>query len=133
MQNKTRVAIYCRVASQNDEMIEHQIMMLRIFARGQGYSNITIYSDNGYNGLNFDRPAFTQMENDIQAGLIGAIVIKDLSRIGRNFIEVTDWLERTRTMEVVVKSLYDEKMSIPFNDIRYALYKTYDDCLALQK
>jgi|GEM_PF-2713566 len=125
MSDKTRVAIYCRVACKDYYALEQQQTILRVFAQEQGYSDITEYFDNGYNGLNFDRPAFVQMERDIQAGLIDMVIIKDISRINRNFIDASSWLERTQRNGVAVKSLNDGDMSILLYDISNVVNEVY--------
>ena len=51
-------------------------------------------SDDGYSGVNFDRPAFQEMMEDIRAGKINCVVVKDLSRLGRNYIEAGNYIER---------------------------------------
>ncbi len=52
------------------------------------------YADDGYTGTNFERPGFTQMMEDIQSDKINCIIVKDLSRLGRNYIEMGKYLER---------------------------------------
>ena len=125
MSNKRRVAVYCRVACEDNDAIEKQQTMLRVFAQEQGYSEIAVYSDNGYSGLNFNRPALTQMESDKQAGLINVVIIKDLSRISRNTSDALDWLGRTRQSEVSVKSFNDDVTDTQFTDVRSISGKAY--------
>ena len=64
--NKIRVAIYCRVAREDDEIIKMQEETLRKFAEEHDYDNVSIYSDNGFSGLNFNRPAFILNSVDIR-------------------------------------------------------------------
>ena len=52
------------------------------------------YADDGYTGTNFERPGFTQMMEDIKSGKINCIIVKDLSRLGRNYIEMGKYLEQ---------------------------------------
>ena len=52
------------------------------------------YADDGYSGVNFDRPAFQEMMDDVKAGRINCIIVKDLSRFGRNYIETGKYLEQ---------------------------------------
>ena len=56
--------------------------------------HVAEYVDDGYSGTNFERPGFQKMMKDIQAGKINCIIVKDLSRFGRNYIEVGKYLER---------------------------------------
>lgn len=64
---------------------------------GKSHSNIEIvaeYDDDGYSGTNFDRPGFLRMMEDIKAKKIDCVIVKDLSRFGRNYIEVGKYIER---------------------------------------
>lgn len=56
---------------------------------------VKVYQDNGYTGTNFDRPAWDELLRDVKAGKINCIVVKDLSRLGRNYIEVGEFLEKS--------------------------------------
>jgi len=86
-------ACYCRL-SQDDAndgtsvSIITQKEMLRDYCVKSGYSIHDFYCDDGYTGTNFDRPAFQRMYEDAKSGLIDIIVVKDLSRFGRNQGEV---------------------------------------------
>ena len=62
--------------------------MLEEFARRNGLPNPTHFTDDGVSGTRFDRPGFLAMMEEVEAGRVEAIVIKDLSRLGRNYIEV---------------------------------------------
>ena len=53
-----------------------------------------IYKDSDYSGTNFDRPGFTQMMEDIKHGKINCVIVKDLSRLGRNYVETSNYIER---------------------------------------
>lgn len=70
-----------------------------------------IYSDDGYSGTNFDRPDFIRMMEDVYSGKINCIVVKDLSRFGRNYVEIGNYLEnvfvRYRVRFVAVNNNYD--------------------------
>ena len=61
MENEKLVAIYCRVACMNDDAIEYQESMLLDYANQHGYSVTKVYKDNGFSGLNFERPAFQEL------------------------------------------------------------------------
>ena len=125
MPNNMRVAIYCRVACADNDAIALQELMLQSFAHKQGYGNTGVYSDNGYSGLNFNRPAFMQMENDIQAGLIDMVFIKDRSRISRNTFDAYDWIVKTQSYGVSVKTLYEDEVVMPFIEIKSAFTKAF--------
>ena len=86
-----RAAIYCRLSKDDDQVgesvsIETQKMMLQDYCRERGFSIYEIYADDGYSGLNFDRPAFMRMLEDIDSGKVNLVVTKDLSRLGRDYI-----------------------------------------------
>ena len=93
----TRTAIYCRL-SKDDELqgesasIQHQRDMLANYCEEQGWQIVGIYADDGFTGLNQNRPDFQRMIKDCDAGLIDIVITKDLSRLGRNYLE-TGWLQ----------------------------------------
>ena len=86
-------ALYVRL-SKDDELqgdsysIQNQKHMLSTYARENGYTNIRFYTDDGYTGVNFNRPGFQQLLADVQDGKIGQVIVKDGSRFGRNYLEV---------------------------------------------
>ncbi len=65
-----------------------QIEILTKYAREHGITNYKIYKDDGYSGTNFNRPGFQDMLTDIEAGMVSMVVVKDMSRFGRNYLEV---------------------------------------------
>ena len=86
-------ALYPRL-SHEDELqgesnsISNQKRILETYAKQNGFSNLRWYTDDGYSGANFQRPGFQAMLADIEAGKVGTVIVKDLSRLGRNYIEV---------------------------------------------
>ena len=87
--NQKITALYCRISlddgSDNESMsISNQKLMLRDFAEKNGMFQYEYYVDDGYTGRNFNRPSFQRMIADIEAGKIGCVITKDLSRLGRN-------------------------------------------------
>ena len=83
--------VYARlsVEKNNEETIQTQIEMLHQYVREHGeYQLVDTYVDNGYTGTDFDRPGFIRMMEDVRTGKIQCIIVKDLSRFGRNFIEM---------------------------------------------
>lgn len=87
-------AIYCRVACADDCALASQRDYLIRFAGERGYGNITVYANNGYSGVNFDRPALARLETDIKAGKVQRVIVKDLSRITRDYPAADDWIDR---------------------------------------
>ena len=90
-QNKL-TALYERL-SRDDEnygdsvSIEHQKEYLRAYADRHGFTNCVDYTDDGWSGGTFDRPAWNQLIADIDAGKIGAVIVKDMSRLGRDHLK----------------------------------------------
>ena len=90
--SKLVTAIYCRLAKGCDDGIKSQELMVRKFAEENGHTNIKVYTDNGYGGHNYDRPAFSQLQADIEAGIVGTVLVENLSRITRNVLDIPDWV-----------------------------------------
>ena len=92
------VALYVRL-SRDDEnegdsnSIAHQIEILTKYAKDHGITHYKIYKDDGYSGTSFKRPGFQEMLADIEAGLVSMVVVKDMSRFGRNYLEVGMYTE----------------------------------------
>jgi len=93
-QSNKITAIYCRTAHHDPYgiSIENQKQVLHEYATEQGYTNLAIYVDEGFSGLTFDRPSFAKLEAEIKAGRVSAVIVKDISRIGRNSIEAMKWI-----------------------------------------
>ena len=87
------VALYVRL-SRDDEnegdsnSIAHQIEILTQYAKEHGITKYKIYKDDGYSGTNFNRPGFQEMLDDIEACMVSMVIVKDMSRFGRNYLEV---------------------------------------------
>lgn len=92
-------AIYARLSFENngladDESIETQVTLLKEFVSIHSeYELVETYIDNGFTGTNFDRPEFRRMISDATCGKISCIIVKDLSRFGRNYIETGMYIE----------------------------------------
>ena len=91
-------ALYCRL-SRDDELqgdsnsIVHQKKILEKYSREHGSSNFKFYVDDGITGTTFNRPGFQQMIADIEAGLVQRVIIKDRSRFGRDYLQVSMYTE----------------------------------------
>ena len=91
-------ALYCRL-SKDDELvgdsnsIVHQKEMLAKYAKEHGFTNTEFYVDDGYSGTNFNRPDFQRMMSDVEEGKIGTVIVKDMSRFGRDYIMVGYYTE----------------------------------------
>ena len=60
----------------------------KAYAKQNGFTNLRWYTDDGYSGANFQRPGFQSMLADIEAGKVGTVIVKDMSRLGRNYLQV---------------------------------------------
>ena len=91
-------ALYCRL-SQDDgregesNSISNQKEILSQYARANGFHNTMFFVDDGISGTTFDRPDFQRMQRMIENGEIGVVIVKDLSRFGRNYLDVGEYLE----------------------------------------
>ena len=85
-------ALYCRL-SRDDEYsgdsmsVQTQKAMLDRFARGQGFTNCQFFVDDGYSGTNYNRPDFQRLLALVEDGKVGIIIVKDLSRLGRDYLQ----------------------------------------------
>ena len=99
-------ALYPRL-SHEDELqgesnsISNQKRILETYAKQNGFTNLRWYTDDGYSGANFQRPGFQAMLADIEAGKVGTVIVKDMSRLGRNYLQVGMYTETlwTRTQK----------------------------------
>ena len=91
-------ALYERL-SRDDELtgdsnsIINQKKYLEGYAQQQGYGNVVHYTDDGYSGGNFDRPAWKRLAADIEAGKVAHVIVKDMSRIGRDYLQTGFYTE----------------------------------------
>ena len=97
-QTEKITALYCRL-SQDDgregesNSISNQKDILSAYAKKNGYLHPEFFVDDGISGTTFDRPDFKRMQEMAEAGKISTIIVKDLSRFGRNYLEVGEYLE----------------------------------------
>lgn len=91
--NDYRVGIYTRLSRDDERQgesvsIENQKLMLRRYCTQQGWTIASEYTDDGWSGTNFNRPGFQRLLADIQQKKVDLVLVKDLSRLGRDYIEV---------------------------------------------
>jgi len=80
---------------KDSDSIENQTYLLKQFVEERPFLQIySIYTDNGEKGTNFDRPEFNRLMDDVKAGRVNCIVVKDLSRFGRDYLETGNYLEK---------------------------------------
>ncbi|WP_423741049.1 DUF4368 domain-containing protein [Faecalibacterium sp. 7] len=134
MRNEKITPLYERL-SRDDELqgesnsISNQKQMLEDFARRNGLSNPTHFTDDGISGTRFDRPGFLAMMEEVEAGRVEAIVIKDMSRLGRDYLKVGQVMEilRQRGVRLIaindgVDSLKGDDDFTPFRNIMNEFY-----------
>ena len=91
-------ALYPRLSKDDDlqgesNSISNQKRILEAYAKQNGFTNLRWYTDDGYSGANFQRPGFQAMLADIEAGKVGTVIVKDMSRLGRNYLQVGFYTE----------------------------------------
>lgn len=95
-ENLIATGAYARLSVENetDDTLKTQITMLHSYIANHPELELTdTYIDNGYSGTNFDRPEFIRLMDDVRSGRISCIVVKDLSRFGRDYLETGYYLE----------------------------------------
>ena len=138
--NNLITALYCRLSVEDkkdkngrqrsnvDESnsISNQKMILQRYADDHGFYNCKFYIDDGYTGTNFDRPAFMQMEEDMKAGKIGVIIVKDQSRLGREHIKTNYLIEIAfHTYNVRFIAINDGYDSLNVKDMDFSGIRNY--------
>ena len=128
--NEKYTILYARLSqddgSQGDSnSIQNQRMMLEKYAKDNGFENVKFLYDDGYSGTNFQRPAFQEMLALVENGEVGTIIVKDMSRFGREYLMVGQYTElifpsygvRFIAMNDGVDSLYGDNEFTPFKNI----------------
>ncbi len=101
--NIYHVAIYIRLSKEDEDKkgmikdsnsVQNQKSFLENYIKELGYELVDIYIDDGFTGTNFERPAFKRMIQDIEKGRINMVITKDLSRLGRDYIETGEYVEK---------------------------------------
>lgn len=91
-------AVYARLSKEDERAgdsvsIESQVAMLTKYICDNGWEHTATYKDDGYSGTSFDRPAFLEMMSRVRKGEINLVVVKDLSRFGRDYLEVGQYID----------------------------------------
>ena len=86
-------ALYCRLSRDDGQegdsnSVANQKRMLSKYAKENGFSNTRYYVDDGYTGTNFRRPSFQKLLEDIEMGYVSTIIVKDMSRLRRDYMQV---------------------------------------------
>lgn len=125
-QSGYKTAVYVRLSREDErkiesDTVENQIAFLKDFvSKDETLSLTEIYVDRHVTGTKFDRPQFNQMIADIRSGKINCVVVKDLSRLGRNYLEAGDYIEKIfpffGVRFIAVTDNYDSLTSNPSED-----------------
>ena len=95
---KDRVGVYLRISKEDinsctdSQSIKNQKSLILDYIREKDFSVYDFYVDDGYSGANFDRPSFKRLIKDIENGKIDIVITKDISRLGRDFIETSHYI-----------------------------------------
>lgn len=98
-QQHYKAALYCRISVDDGNFggsvsIETQKILLEQYCKDHKITDYKFYCDDGCSGTNFDRPSFKKMLSDIDEGKINLVIVKDLSRFGRNYVEAGMYVQR---------------------------------------
>ena len=141
MQSKKKIesigitALYCRL-SRDDGMegdsnsVANQKKLLQKYAKENEFANTKFYVDDGYTGTNFNRPGFQQMIDDIELGYITTVIVKDMSRLGRDYLQVgyytDDYFPEKNVRFIAVNDCVDsadgDNELAPFRNVMNEMY-----------
>ena len=98
--NRKITALYCRLSQEDmrdgeSVSIENQKLILQKYANAHGILNCKFYDDDGYSGASFNRPAFKEMMIEVESGNVSAVIVKDQSRLGREYLQTGMLMEVT--------------------------------------
>ena len=113
--------LYERLSRDDDQQgesnsISNQKQLLEDYARRNGFPNPTHFTDDGISGTRFDRPGFTAMMEQVEAGRVDTIIIKDMSRLGRDYLKVGQIMEVLRVKGVRLIAINDNVDSLKGDD-----------------
>ena len=128
-------ALYCRLsrddgAEGDSNSIQNQKKLLQKYAKENGFTNTKFYVDDGYTGTNFNRPGFQKLLEDCDMGYVKTIIVKDMSRLGREYLQVgyyTDNYFPDRDIRFIaindsVDSADGENELAPFRNVMNEMY-----------
>lgn len=132
MKANRMTALYCRI-SREDEMtdvsssIETQKTFLKRYANQNKYDNIQFYIDDGHSGVNFERPGFIALKEDIERNQTGIVITKDLSRLGRDYLTTGYYIEHYFLMNNVRYIAIYDQVDTRLNENDFALFHNIID------
>ncbi len=97
-ENRILTAAYCRLSRPDEGSIENQETIIRNYIRAhkdEGFDYLQAYVDEGRTGTNFNRPGWKELMKDCESGLVKCIIVKDLSRLGRQYVDTGTLMEET--------------------------------------
>ena len=122
-------ALYERLSRDDDltgesNSITNQKKYLEDYARRNGFENIRHFTDDGFSGVNFNRPGFQSLIKEVEAGNVETLIVKDMSRLGRNYLQVGFYTETlwTRTQKADEKRAADNKLRLNTKHRKSARY-----------
>ena len=128
-------ALYCRLfrddgAEGDSNSVANQKRLLQRFAKENGLSHTRFYVDDGYTGTNFQRPGFQKLLEDVELGYVSTIMVKDMSRLGRDYLQVGYYTDsyfpdhniRFIAVNDMVDSNEGENALAPFRNVMNELY-----------
>ena len=132
---KSKITPLYERLSRDDELegesfsIQNQKAMLEEYARKNGFTRFRHFTDDGISGTRFDRPGFTAMMKEVEAGNVDTIIVKDMSRLGRDYLKVGQIMEilRQRGVRLIaindgVDSIRGDDDFLPFRNIMNEYY-----------
>ena len=114
------------------DSIYNQLALIKSYANSMGFEVNKEYIDDGYSGTNFDRPGFGELRNDIEKGLVSLVFTKDMSRLGRNFLEtayyISEYFPKYEVRYIAINDEYDsEKTDVDEQQIMVGLRSVIND------
>ena len=133
-----KICGYCRTAQVNLKDINLQIETLKSFAKENGFENVVIFADNGASGMNSDRKEFQKLLNLIKSDKVSTLIVKDISRLGRNYVDVGNLinviLPKHNVRLISVDGSIDSEKSIDeFLQLQKIISKLYEGNKSMQK
>lgn len=133
---ETQAAIYCRLSQDDGSLgesgsIQTQKAILTQYCQEHHMEIVDCYCDDGWSGTNFDRPAFQRMIGDIEAGRVNTVIVKDLSRFGREYAQMGLYIEHyfeekgvrfLSLAENIDSSQGQNNLVLPFTNVINSLY-----------
>uniref|UniRef100_UPI004026281A recombinase family protein n=1 Tax=Ruminococcus bicirculans (ex Wegman et al. 2014) TaxID=1160721 RepID=UPI004026281A len=120
-QQHYKAALYCRLSVDDGNFggsvsIETQKILLEQYCKDHKITDYKFYCDDGCSGTNFDRPSFKKMLSDIDEGKINLVIVKDLSRFGRNYVEAGMYVQRFTDSNIRFIAADDNYDSLVYSD-----------------